>query len=245
MPKPHFTRLLDLPTLSGLSGLPHVVMTCVETDTGFLAQGEDLLQPQEIERADRFRVPLARQTFVMGRYLARMGLAALTGCRATEIQFNMSEKGKPVLATSPMDFSISHSGRWVAVAFHSASIGCDIELGPNLKTKHFAGVARTVFAPDEMAALYNAPAGSTNQRDRMLSIWRRKEAVLKATGLGFSGLPQSFSVVTESGAFCDRINLCGATFALAEVAKNGRPPIALAWITASCETLKPEQATPR
>jgi 4'-phosphopantetheinyl transferase len=64
-------------------------------------------------------------------------------------------------------------------------------------------LARSVFAPAELAAL--AELAEPARAARFFTTWTRKEAVIKATGLGISQALEAFSVLDDAaGAACLR-----------------------------------------
>ncbi|MEL0028499.1 MAG: 4'-phosphopantetheinyl transferase superfamily protein, partial [Perlucidibaca sp.] len=86
------------------------------------------------------------------------------------------------LPGQPLSFNYSHSRHWLALAWsrEPGEIGVDIEdLG---RGQSFEALARRYFHADELTTWLAAPA---DQREAVwLRTWTRKEAVLKAHGLG-------------------------------------------------------------
>lgn len=186
-----------------------------------------LLTPAEEVRAAAFRVDHARHAFVLGRAILRHGLALATGAQATEITIEIEPTNKPVAPETGWHFSISHSGPWVAVAFSRLNIGCDLETGGSLRGADLAGLARQVFCPlevDRLAALAGHPA---DQRAFFLNVWRRKEAVLKASEQGLTGQPRSLCVVTETG-MAEHVNHADRTYRITDLSGPGLPVVTLA-----------------
>lgn len=138
------------------------------------------LDPEAAERAARFRRDLDRRAFLGGRALAAL-LAASFGIKP---QLRLREGGKPALleADGP-DFSISHSGGWVAVAMGGGqAVGVDLE--PVDRPVDGLALAERFFTADEYGALRMLPPAA--QQERFLAAWTIKEAWAKATGLGLS-----------------------------------------------------------
>ncbi len=85
--------------------------------------------------------------------------------------------GKPFLSNG-LFFNISHSEKYVCVAFSNTCIGVDIEIVKPLKVDgllHF-------FHQDEQDYMQS----SQGKLDTFYTIWTRKEAYLKAKGVGLS-----------------------------------------------------------
>lgn len=86
--------------------------------------------------------------------------------------------GKPYLADSPLHFNLSDSGGWIAIAFSwEGPVGIDLET-----IRPIEGMDQLIldcFSPREQSYV--------NEKDTLLrfwEIWNRKEACLKAKGLG-------------------------------------------------------------
>jgi len=101
--------------------------------------------------------------------------------------------GKPKLADpSGTFFSTSHSGELIGVAVaQRGPIGFDLERVTASSLDFVIGE----LAKEEQEALYGLPDDRRNEA--FFRLWTRKEAVLKATGLGLS-LPLSSFAVTAS-----------------------------------------------
>jgi 4'-phosphopantetheinyl transferase len=108
------------------------------------------------------------------------------------------ESGKPTLAVfeqgkSSLQFNISHSGDLGVVAVAAnMDIGVDLQrIDPGLG---IAAVARKHFCEAERAWA-SETEDDAEARRRVYSVWARKEACLKALGLGISIPLAHFSVV--------------------------------------------------
>jgi phosphopantetheinyl transferase len=160
-----------------------------EPDAGLhLAGLLSLLDAAERTRAGRFRRDSDRTAFIRAHAALRICLADQLGSAPEEVRFHTPAGGKPMLdsalrAPSTLDFSLSHSGEFGLVGIAMAGrIGVDIE---QRVPADALALARRWFAPEETAWLELLP---TAERDRrFLECWTRKEAYLKALGLGLSG----------------------------------------------------------
>jgi len=112
-------------------------------------------------------------------------LAAETGIPAHRLQFSWGEFGKPTLAgcAPGMHFNLSHSGsRGLIGISRGAEVGVDVELERPMPDA--LELAASYFTPREMRTLQALPPGA---RDHAFLVgWTRKEAFLKALGLGIS-----------------------------------------------------------
>ncbi|MGU3538600.1 4'-phosphopantetheinyl transferase family protein [Methylobacterium sp. A54F] len=154
-----------------------------------------LLDPAERARADRFLRPEDRQRFVASHAALRLILGAARATDPRTLAFTADATGKPELARgpseAPLHLNLSHSGPRALVGLSTrAPIGVDVEaLRPMPDALR---LARDLFAADEAQALARLPDAA---RDRaFLGLWTRKEAVVKALGLGLSAPLSAFSV---------------------------------------------------
>lgn len=151
------------------------------------------LDPQERARAERFRFDEDRARFLGSHAALRRILALYEGCDPAEIRFCVGPHGRPELESSAggLRFNLSHSGELALVAVARGwQVGVDVER--ILPKPDLMQVARKFFSPSEVQALESVDAG---RRLRALyACWTRKEAWLKAHGVGL-GLPLAcFSV---------------------------------------------------
>lgn len=140
---------------------------------------------------DRFMVACAIVRLVLASHLATTPDRVVVSRRCEECG---GAHGKPRLAhpAKPIvELSVSHSGDRVAVAFALGTpVGIDVEqMQPDLGVEEMARVALT---PAEIDVLSRSKRGE-RVRD-FLVRWTRKEAVVKATGLGLTISPASFAV---------------------------------------------------
>ena len=156
-----------------------------------------LLEPEERDRAARFRFDHLQHAFI----LARGGLRVLLGCYLgvcpAAVQFTYGSKGKPTLSGGSVEFNVSHSGGLAVFAFtFGCEIGVDVEQIRSLPD--MLEIASQFFCVEETAELMALPAG---ERERAFFLcWTRKEAYIKATGDGLSAPLDSFRVALRPGA---------------------------------------------
>lgn len=150
-----------------------------------------LLSDVERARAARFVFERDRIRFVAAHAGLRLVLGALLDVEASAVTFVEDGHGKPRLAGSPpvLFFNLSHSHDLAAVAVSAGfEVGLDIEM---LRPADLSGVI-SFFSDDEQAALARVPP---RQRPLCaLAAWTRKEAFVKATGLGLTVPLDSFDV---------------------------------------------------
>jgi len=139
-----------------------------------------MLDSQERARAQRYRLAADRDRFLLGAALLRTVAGHHLGVRPADVSVDRtcawcgSQHGRPVLAGSGLQASVSHSGDVVAVAVTGAGpVGVDVEAD---RAIDFSAVTGSVCTPAERACVTGL--------DDFYAYWTRKEAVLKATGDG-------------------------------------------------------------
>ncbi len=141
-------------------------------------------------RADRCRFFADKVRCVTGEALLRYALS----CRGIPgvYRVDTGPHGKPFLPEVPdLQYSLSHSGRWAALAWGSTPVGLDIEtIAPRPRAE---ALARRRFAPAELSYLLDAPEPERLQR--FYRLWTAKEAYVKYLGTGLTRPLSSFSVM--------------------------------------------------
>ncbi len=159
---------------------------------------DECLSRDERDRAARFRFARDRQRFVARRGQLRRLLGEYLACSPGEIAFDDNAFGKPMVrGAGDLKFSASHSGDLgLCVIAQGTDVGCDLER----RQPHLAdpGAAERLFAPDEKRALAALP--SAQWTEGFFNCWTRKEAYVKALGLGLSHPLDGFEVSLAPGA---------------------------------------------
>lgn len=137
-----------------------------------------LLDVEEHLRADRFRHASDRARYIIAHGLLRAVLGQYLGRPPQDIVLVRGEFGKPFIPGHPVHFNLSDTKDAVLVALARHPIGADIET-MNRDTDH-KRVADHYFTTPEVESINVAPDG----KRRFLELWTRKEAVLKACGVG-------------------------------------------------------------
>ena len=138
----------------------------------------------EHARAARFVHEADRKRHLIGRGMLRLFLAPRLDTPPAELPIRSTELGKPWLENGP-SFNISHSGDSVLVAVAAEGrLGVDIEAVRPIRD--LPALARTTFVADEVDAVLRHPP--ENRLRPFFRVWSRKEAILKALGLGLTAL---------------------------------------------------------
>lgn len=142
-------------------------------------------------RALRFRQQHHRDTYVLAHAAWRHALAAALGMAPCMVPLTSDPHGRPYLPGTGLATSLSHSGGHVAIAIARAScIGVDIEQSPT--RADLCSLIDMLCTADEAHALQRlAPA---SREPALLALWTRKEALLKAYGVGLRQAPSGIQV---------------------------------------------------
>ena len=143
-----------------------------------------LLSSDERVRLARLRQRDDQRRFWVGRGLLRLLLGAHLNLPPARIEFGFGPFGKPfVRGQNPIHFNVSHSGEVVLLAFDAKrEVGMDVEQmrwSPDLKN-----VARQLLSATEYDRWLSLE--ETGQCRIFFREWTRREAALKATGVGLA-----------------------------------------------------------
>jgi 4'-phosphopantetheinyl transferase len=163
----------------------------MDLDRADLARLYPLLDCDEREHAQRFRSETDCRRFIARRGLLRELLARYLGRSPWHISFAANEFGKPYLTDADLRFNLSHSRNIALVAIaKNRELGCDIEArDPDFPS---GDIAEAFFSPAEARAL--RVLATAHQVEAFFNCWTRKEAFIKARGLGVSLPLHSFEV---------------------------------------------------
>src|SRR3546814_7521594 len=110
-------------------------------------------------------------------------LSAVLECAPAGVLLGRDGRGCPIVTGTPVETSLSHAEGLVAIAVsRTGPVGIDIE--PASRARDMEGIAGRVCHPRELAEMA-ALSGAERGRE-LLSLWVRKEALLKAAGIGMA-----------------------------------------------------------
>ncbi|MEI8132724.1 MAG: 4'-phosphopantetheinyl transferase superfamily protein [Leptolinea sp.] len=156
-----------------------------------------LLTEDEKTRAERLKSKIASDQQIISRGILRLILGRYLDMKPEDLTFTTGQFGKPFLS-NPVDtsinFSLTHSSNLILFAIGKRkNIGIDVE---KIEEKtDLVGISSLVFSSDERLAF----SISTNPLRDFYVLWTAKEAILKASGRGFSYPSNKFSVVLSKG----------------------------------------------
>jgi len=180
-------------TLAGRrpASLVDIYRVRLDADAARLDSLYAILAPQERERAARFRFAEHRRQFIVCRGMLREILSPYLGLHPADIAFVYNRQGKPGVGDGDVRFNVSHSGGWALQAVSRGSeVGIDIER----VDARFAReqIPERFFSPCEAGQLRALPVDQ--QTAAFFRCWTRKEAYIKARGLGLALPLDSFDV---------------------------------------------------
>jgi 4'-phosphopantetheinyl transferase len=156
-----------------------------------LAELGRLLAEDERLRAGRYVHVRSREQFIVARATLRVLLGRYLGRPPAAVRLETEPAGKPYVPGGELHFNISHTHGLALVALsRRGELGIDVEHLRPCPT--YLDMAGRFFAPREARALYTLPPGRSEEA--FFHVWTRKEAFLKATGLGLSHGLERFEV---------------------------------------------------
>jgi 4'-phosphopantetheinyl transferase len=154
----------------------------------------DLLSAEEKRFALAHRFAKDRREFVVTRALLRNILAHYAGQAAAYVCFDSNSSGKPLLrGTEGLHFSVSHSHDLALFVIARRRVGIDVEYIRSSVVRK-AVIDQCLSLPEQIR-LQAMPA-----KVRALALyrcWTKKEAILKAVGVGLSYSPRHVNVLTR------------------------------------------------
>ena len=161
----------------------------------------EVLSADERERAARFRFAKDRVQYSASRGVLRVVLGRHLKLAPKELRFRYNNQGKPSLIEeqnpTKVQFNVAHSHGLALIAVTiNRQMGVDIEqIRPEVATQE---IAERFFAAEEVQTLLNLPADQRTAA--FFQCWTRKEAFIKARGLGLSLPLNQFVVAFGPGA---------------------------------------------
>ena len=171
----------------------------VDSMTG-VAVLESTLSEDESQRAARFHFPTDRDRFIAAHGALRDILSRYLHLDPRQLSFSTNAYSKPSLsevsAEGGLDFNLSHSRDFALIAVtRDRQVGVDIEY---IREEIFIEeIARRFFSEREVSELLTLPP--EQQEVAFFHCWTRKEAYIKAHGLGLSLPLDSFDVSLAPG----------------------------------------------
>ena len=154
-----------------------------------------LLSPGEKKRSERFSFDKDRNRFVVRHGLLRVLLSHYLGIKPDQIRFSYGQNGKPALPemlnSNDIRFSLSYSRGFCLFAItRCREIGVDIEFCGRLLDCD--RIINNFFSEKEKCFFYCL--NKKQRENAFFKLWTKKEALIKALGIGLSLPLNSFDV---------------------------------------------------
>jgi 4'-phosphopantetheinyl transferase len=148
----------------------------------------DTLSDDERARAGRFHFGRDRRRFIIGRAALRALLGQYLEIDPAAVAFVYGPSGKPMLGPgidAELKFNLAHSG---CLALYAVTRYCDVGIDTERlrMIPELEEIAGHYFSPEENAQLLSLPWALRSEA--FLIGWTRKEAYLKARGIGLPAL---------------------------------------------------------
>lgn len=177
----------------------HIFQTQLDIPCEVFESLASLLSDAERDRAARMVQQHDKVRRTSSAAFLRQILALYLDQPARAIEFAAGPHGKPILATHPsrseLRFNNTHSGgmQWVVVS-RNCELGIDLEkIRPDVATME---VAEHHFSSEEIRDL--SMLQGAQRTEGFFRCWTRKEAYLKARGVGLQIPLKSFSVTLKA-----------------------------------------------
>ena len=155
----------------------------------WLDDARALLDARELACVERRRRPGDRVSLILAYALHRLLLSDLLDIAPADVPIGRDAKGCPRLAGHRLWTSLSHAEGHLAFAFSGVGpVGIDVE--PSTRAAELPEIADRVCAPGEADTMRQL-AGSARAA-WLLELWVRKEALLKAAGIGLERAMETF-----------------------------------------------------
>lgn len=216
----------------------------------WLPEASELLDAAERGRVERRRLASHRDELTLGYALHRLLLGSALGCDPVDVPLTRDSRGCPRLADRSLSTSLSHTDGCIALALTAQGpVGIDIEAGT--RAAAMPEIANHVCHSVDAAMLADLvqPAWSA----ALLALWVRKEALLKAAGVGLEREMNGFAAPVDAllplspppGEMTQLRMLDAGAHWVAAVASPPGVPIESAWLRPNGGYQAVEQRTSR
>ncbi len=185
-------------------GEAHVWLTSSDFAPVHMEYLTHVLTEKERENAGRFHFEIDRRRYIIAHFFLRSLLGAYTNNLPEQLVFSAGPYGKPYLLQHAdnhtrenfkLFFNLSHSHDMIILALTlEGEIGADIEYMRPIGD--IDSIAQQFFSPEEYTNLVSLP--EEQKIAAFYTCWSRKEAVIKASGLGLAMPLDSFSVSLQA-----------------------------------------------
>ncbi|MES2142392.1 MAG: 4'-phosphopantetheinyl transferase superfamily protein [Pseudomonadota bacterium] len=160
----------------------------------------EILSDAELKRLRTFKFEKDRFRYEITHRMKRLILAKYLASNPKDVDFTTGEHGKPAISEVfnhlDLQFNISHSHKLIIMAVTvKDAVGIDVQY--HVESISIESLAEIIFSVDEKIFF----SSLTQQQEKVKAFyrcWVRKEAYLKAQGLGLAGLSSVSVDINES-----------------------------------------------
>jgi 4'-phosphopantetheinyl transferase len=145
----------------------------------------NLLSDSEKALANRFKHDNDFICFISAHALLRIEISKLLKVKAGSIVFDKSENGKPIISGIDLPFSLSRNKNYFAFTIGRSSQYLGIDIEQTQLDHNIRAISRNYYSFKEQQLIYKCVANA-DQSLTFLELWTRKEALLKAVGIGIN-----------------------------------------------------------
>ena len=179
-----------------------------------IARLQNVLSAAEKKQSARYHFAHDQRRFIVRRAVLRQLLAAQLGLHPEEIKIDSANFQKPKIAATQnsdgLRFSSSHSADWALIALaQNRDVGVDVEQHRPLPDA--GDLVRNSFSDFEIAEFERLPEPA--RTEGFFNCWTRKEAFVKAIGLGLAYSLKKFSVTLAPGRPAALVDVAGDSVA--------------------------------
>jgi 4'-phosphopantetheinyl transferase len=167
----------------------------------------DILSKDEQKRLSSFKFAKDRFRYGVTQSLKRWVLASYLNERPEKLVFTREKYGKPAILSQKnwphLQFNISHSNQIILLGITVEDpIGIDVEYhADNISVEN---LSEFIFSPLERA-YFSKLASQQEKKEAFFRCWTRKEAYLKAEGMGLNDFLPNISVDMSEFPKDDRV----------------------------------------
>lgn len=194
MPTPATPRQATTVGPDSISGAEHPLTVRWVHSAAVPLSAASILDPRERARLDAFRHLAAARDYLAAHVAARCAIGELLSVRPSEVVFARTpDHPKRFVPDTEIHFSLSHShGLGLVALGEGGPVGVDSE---HRERQYNEQLFRRILADREADDQFITSKGAP---ERFLSAWTRKEAVLKALGMGLAIDPREVVVGPQS-----------------------------------------------
>ncbi|MFA4890977.1 MAG: 4'-phosphopantetheinyl transferase superfamily protein [Candidatus Gracilibacteria bacterium] len=148
----------------------------------------EILSDDEVDRASKYRLNSDKVNFIISRTILKIILSSYLEKHPKDIVFSYTNTLKPVLnmqGRNRICFNVSHSNGLILYAVSRGDeVGIDVEYIPSILNCDM--LVKSFFSSGEREYLSLVP--QEKRQKEFTKIWVTKEAYLKATAKGMSGI---------------------------------------------------------